>query len=301
MSEVQYFIVDFLGKITREVATSDGRPVKNMAAPSPDGLHLLEIEALTGASVNETTVTLLEIREAQAPPLPENTQLVGQALEFTPSGTVFDKPIKLTLGYNVSDLPEGVISVGAAYYTSQDGWVYLDTQSTSVAELGKLTASLNHFTIFAVLAKVTPPQPSLIPAQFNLNNLSITTSVHRIFEKITYIIRTGEDAFISADVTNNGVQTGTYTAILMINGTERGRKDITLETGQTSTVSFTVTGNERGTYTVVIGTLSGEFVSDLWINWWLIVATIALIILIIWLIRYIIKRRKQAEGPTINQ
>jgi hypothetical protein len=289
--------VDFLGQITKEVATSDGRPEKDMAAPSPDGLHLLEIEALTGASLNEDVVTLIEIREAQAPQLPENTQLVGKAYEFKPSGTAFDKPVKLTLGYNVNELPEGVISVGAAYYTIQEGWTYLDTESTSVAELGKLTAPVNHFTIFAVLAKVPTPQPSLAPAQFNLSHLSITTSVHRIFEKLTYVIRTGEEADITADVTNDGGQTGTYTAVLMINGTERERKEIALGAGQTGTVSFKVTGNESGSYTVVIGNLTGDFLSSLWINWWLIVATIAVLILIAWLVWYIIQRRKRKKAP----
>lgn len=107
-----------------------------------------------------------------------------------------------------------------------------------------------------------------------------------------------EDAVITADVTNNGGEPGTYTAILVINGTERERKDIVLEAGQTGTVSFTVKGNDEGTYTVLIGTLTEDFLSDLWINWWLIVASIIVIILIIWLIWYIIKRRKRREAET---
>ena len=186
--------MDFLGKITKELADSDGRPIKRMEAPSPDGIHLVEIEAGTGASDNASNViTLIEIRETWAPELPENTQLVGKAYEFKPSGTVFDKPIKLTLGYNANELPDEVISVGAAYYTIRDGWIYLETEATSVAELGKLTAPVNHFTVFAVLAKVTMPQlppeptptpepePGKVPALFSLNNLSITPSVSRFF------------------------------------------------------------------------------------------------------------------------
>jgi hypothetical protein len=122
--------------------------------------------------------------------------------------------------------------------------------------------------------------------------------VSRIFENFSYIIRTGEEAVITADVTNGGGQPGTYTAILVINGTERERKDITLQPGQTGTVSFTVTGNDEGTYTVVIGTLTDDFLSDLWINWWLIVATIAVLILIAWLAWYIIQRRKRRKAPS---
>jgi hypothetical protein len=283
-----------------------------MEAPSPDGMHLLEIEALTGAKDNvSNTVTLIEIRETEAPQLPENTRLVGKAYEFKPSGTVFDKPIKLTLGYNVNELPDRVISVGAAYYSTKDGWIYLDTEATNVAELGKLTAPVNHFTVFAVLAKVSvapeikppieppaEPEPPIVPASFNLSNLTITPSVSRIFENLSYVVRTGADALITVDVTNNGGQTGSYTAVLILNGTERERKEITLDPGQTGTVSFTVTGNEHGSYTVLIGNLTGSFLSNLWINWWLIAGTIGVIVLIIWLIWYIFKRKKRGQIPT---
>lgn len=278
-----------------------------MEAPSPDGIHLLEIEAGTGASdYASNVVTLIEIREAPAPELPGNTRLVGKAYEFKPSGTVFDKPIKLTLGYNVNELPAQVTSVGAAYYTTRDGWIYLETETTSVAELGKLTAPVNHFTIFAVLAKVAVPQqlpepaptttpepePVKAPALFNLSNLSITPSVSRFFEKVSYIVRTGEEVLITVDVTNNGGQRGSYTAVLMLDGTERERKEITLEPGQTGTVSFTVTvGDELGKYTVQIGELTGDFISELWINWWLWAGTIAAFILLCWFVISRIKKR----------
>jgi hypothetical protein len=210
-----------------------------------------------------------------------------------------------------------VLSVGAAYYNPADGWIYLDTESSSVAELGKLTAPVEHFTVFAVLATVaapapepepeptpepTPePEPAPAPALFSLSNLTIAASVSRVFENFSYIIRTGEEAVITADIANNGGQTGTYTAILLVNGTEQERKDISLGPGQTGTVSFTLTGNEEGIYIVVIGNLTGNFLSDLWINWWLIVATVALALLIAWAIWYIIQRRKQSEAPTDSQ
>ncbi len=310
-----YFTVDFLGKITQELATNDGRPIKRMEAPSPDDTHLLEIEEYTGATDNTgSIVTLIEIREAVAPEFPENTRLVGKALEFKPTGTAFDKSIRLTLGYNVNDLPENVVSVGAAYFSVKDGWIYLQTETTSVAELGKLTAPVDHFTVFAVLAEVaipvppeptppappepTPPAPpeplpAPAPALFTLSKLSITTSVTRYYENVSYVVRTGEEALITVDVTNNGGQPGSYTAILIINGEERDRKEVALEPGQTGTVSFTITDNEPGTYDVVIGNLAGDFLSKLWINWWLAAGSTAALILIIWLVWYLIKRKRQ--------
>ncbi len=309
-----YFTVDFLGKITEELADSRGRPVKKMEAPSPDGIHKVEIEAGTAAADNAgLMLTRIEIRETPAPALPENTILMGKAFEFKPSGTVFDKPITLTLGYNVGELPDGVTSVGAAYYTSTDGWIYLEPETGGVAELGKVTAPVNHFTVFAVLARVAPrepkpepppepepepePEPAIEPARFTLGNLTINLSEFQYSEILTYVARTGEEAIISADITNNGGQSGTFAAVLMINGTERERKEITLQAGQTGTVSFTVTDNEPGLYTVVIGNLTGDFLSQLWINWWLIAGTAGILVLITWLVWYIIKRRKKLKAP----
>jgi len=315
---MRYFTVDFLGKITQEVATSDGRPIRSMQAPSPDGIHLLEIEEYTGVTDNTGgVVTLLVIREAEAMELPENTVLVGKALEFKPTGTFFDKPVKLTLGYNVNDLPDRVQSIGAAYYADNEGWIYLEAEATNVAELGKLTAPVYHFTIFAVLAKVAPEPPPAKPvappapkpepepekpalspipepALFKLSNLSITLSVTTYYEHIRYIVRTGEEALITMGVTNTGGQSGSYVAILMVNGTKRERKEVTLGPGQTKTVSFTITSNEPGKYTVVIGDLTGDFLSELWVNWWLIAGSCGILILIALGAWYLVKRKSKA-------
>jgi hypothetical protein len=290
-----------MGKITRELATSDGRPVKGIKAPDPDGITLLEIEAGTGASDNvNNIVTLIEIRETQSPPLPKNTRLVGKAYEFKPSGTIFDKSIRLTFSYNVDELPDGVTSVGAAYYTSRDGWIYLPPESTSVAELGKLTAPVNHFTVFAVLATVTEapaiipapgPGAALTPASFKLNNLHITPSLSRIFKRVPYIIITGKEVSITVDVTNDGAQRGNYAATLKINGTNRETKDAALEPGQTRTVSFTAAIDKPGSYLIQIGDLKGDFISELWINWWLWIASIAAFILLCWFVISRLKKR----------
>jgi uncharacterized repeat protein (TIGR01451 family) len=311
---IQYFVVDFLGEITEEIATGDGRPTNDMAAPDPDGIHLLEIKALTGAVALGNTVTRIEIREVASPELPENTQLIGKAYEFKPSMTVFDKPVRLTLGYNVNELPEGVTSVGVAFYNPVVGWTYLEAEATSVAELGKLTAPVNHFTIFAILAEVpasepepepkpepepTPePEPELPePASFGLSNLTITLSEYRVFEQLTYYLRTGAEATITAEITNSGGQTGNYRAVLILNGLEQQGITVTLEPGQTQTVVFDIVAPQTGTYTVAIGELTGEFVSELWVNWWLIAGSGAAVILLAWLIWYIIQRRKQKPTP----
>ena len=162
-------------------------------------------------------VKLIEITEAWTPLPPENTVFVGQVYDFQPSNITFSKPIRLTLSYNVNDLPEYVGSVALAYYTSDTGWVALEAESDVVAEVGRLTAPVEHFTIFAVLATVAPPPPPAppapaptLPAAFELSNLSITPSMSKAWELITFLLKIGEEVTINVDVTNSGGEEGRY-------------------------------------------------------------------------------------------
>ena len=154
-----------------------------------------------------------------------------------------------------------------------------------VAELGKISAAVDHFTTFAVLASYSPPA-------FKLSNLSITPS-SEYWRLLALAERTGETVTITLDVMNNGGQQGTYTAILKVNGKIREVKVISLEPGQTQNIDFIVAGNEPGSYLVEIGDLSGEFESALWIKWWLISGFVVASAFLLWLIRYVRKRRKR--------
>ncbi|MGD9118654.1 MAG: choice-of-anchor D domain-containing protein [Dehalococcoidia bacterium] len=288
----RFFTVDFLGVITTEPASEDGRPLNDVTAFSPGGVHLLEIGAGTRASDSAgNSVTTITIRETQSPELPLNTALVGTALEFMPTGTSFDGEITLRLGYNVEDLPDEVISVGMAYYESGFGWKYLNLKNDIVAEVGELEAALSHFTVFAILAQVpaetlttgqleTPTPDVTLPASFILNNLSIETSESKTWHGFTFIARYGENAEVTIDITNTGGESGEYQAILFLNGEPVQSVPFDIGDGETKQIAFNVDGNEPGDYTVRIGNLSGEFSSWVWINWWLISGMIVVVILL---------------------
>ena len=57
----------------------------------------------------------------------------------------------------MKQVPRDASSVTMAYYTSETGWVELESENSVVSERGMLTANVNHFTAFAVLA--TEPTP----------------------------------------------------------------------------------------------------------------------------------------------
>jgi len=285
-----YFTVDFQGKITKEPMSSAGRLLNPLEAPSPDGMHLLEMAKGTKTVDDQgKIVKLIEIREAEAPSLTANTVIVGNAYDFQPSDITFSQPIRLTLGYD--NLPEDVASIALAYYTATTGWTELKPEGGVVAGEGKLTAPVDHFTIFAILAELTPPppppsSPPPAPAAFEVDNLQITPSQSRTWEPVTFVVKTGEEVTISAYVTNYGGQEGKYTAILKVNGVTQATKEIILGSGQDQQISFTLAENEPGLYTVEIGGLSGEFVTSVWANWWLMGGILAGLILIGWLAWY---------------
>ena len=206
-------------------------------------------------------------------------------------------------------MPEDVASVALAFYTSETGWVELEAESDVVAEVGRLTAPVEHFTIFAVLATVAPPPPPAppappvpaptLPAAFELSNLSITPSMSKAWELITFLLKIGEEVTINVDVTNSGGEEGRYEAILKVNGVITATEDVTLGAGQSAKVIFTVADSKPGHYAVQLGDLSGEFQSLSWFNWWLTGGLAAGFILLVWLAwyyGYYRRRHLKAEG-----
>jgi hypothetical protein len=268
--------VDFLGEITEVPMTRSGVLCADCDAPSPDEMHLLEIEEGTMILDSEgEVVNLIEITEAETLLLPNSTVIVGSAYDFIPSGITFDRPVTLTLGYNVSDLPEDTLALSMAYYSSEDGWTELETESSQVAEIGTLTGTTEHFTVFAILAEL----PS-----FEVSNLSITPSEREIWDFPAFAVRTGEEAVIAVDVTNTGNHEASYTVSLLVNGEIMDSQELTLAPGQTEGVTFTISGIEPGDYQIVVGGLSDEFTSSLRINWLLIGAILGALFLIVLLL-----------------
>jgi len=86
-------------------------------------------------------------------------------------------------------------------------------------------------------------------ANFEVTNLSITPSQ----------VKEGDSVFITADVVNTGDTAGTYTIELIINNTFIDSKDVTVEPGNSQAVSFAVTEDIFGDYSVEIDGLTGTF------------------------------------------
>jgi hypothetical protein len=68
---------------------------------------------------------------------------------------------------------------------------------------------------------------------------------------------------VTANVANTGTGNGTANIKVYVNGAEESQQGVTVNSGGTSTVTFDVTRNEPGTYTVYVGgTPAGSFTVD---------------------------------------
>jgi hypothetical protein len=223
-------------------------------------------------------VNIVEVNEIETPPLPEDSVLIGAAYNFEPSNTVFDKAIILTFDYDVTQLPQHTKSVSIAYYLEGLNWIELEPLSGVVAEVGKLTSPVEHFTVFGIIAKIEP-------ATFSMSSLSVIPVISKKWEHITFVEIGGREVNISVEIANIGGLHGSHDIDLLVNGVVAESKVVYLSPDETSKVNFVIKDNTVGTNLVKIGELSGEFETYIRINWLLIGGSIIALAIIGWIIR----------------
>ena len=137
---------------------------------SPDGMLTLVLPRGTRIVDHEgNPVTRIEVEPTTPPEPPPDTFMVIMAGDFQPSCT-FDPPIGLTLRYDPQALADGIgeENLVIAYYDEgQREWVMLPSLVDTEAQT--VTASLTHFTILGMLARVPPvtipiPEVATTPA-----------------------------------------------------------------------------------------------------------------------------------------
>jgi len=142
--------------------SNQGVVMETIEATSPDGLFTMTIPAGTVAlDENGNPLSTLTTDVDESPPdPPEGAHIIGLPYIFRPDGATFDPPIIFTWSYDPEALPEGVAEedLVIAYYDEDAGeWVELECVVDT--ENNTITASVSHFTTFAIIGKVTPPPP----------------------------------------------------------------------------------------------------------------------------------------------
>ncbi len=258
----------------------------SVIAESEDGLCYLTIEVGTkGLTIGKGPLSTITIVEVEEPPtLPEDAYIIGLAYDLGPNGATFSPAISLTINYDPASLPEGYTEQDL-YIAYWDGSNWLALTTTVNAEANTAYCQVSHFTTFAVIAPAAPPLPA--PAAFVTTDLSITPAEVEPNEAVT----------ISVSVANTGDIEGSYTVVLMINDVTEAEESVTIAAGASQSVSFSVTKEDAGIYSVTIDDLSGTFVvtevtpPPTPINWPLIGGIIAGVIVVGLLIFFVVRRR----------
>ena len=308
----------------RGMVTTAGVFLEPITATSEDELLTLTIpEGTVGLTeelepLDEITVVIMD--EPPAPP--EDAHVIGLTYDLGPDGATFDPPITLTFSYDPDALPEGVAEADLvlAYYDEDTGeWIELDGVVDTVNNT--ITASVPHFTTFAIIGSVTEEEevPTVVtvveeeeepevvipvkpePAAFSVSYLSVRPRLE---------VQPDEMVTITVFVTNTGGESGSYTAVLKIDGVKEAEQTITVAAGESQDVSFSVAREQADSYSVTVDGLSGSFsvvappeeeeeeeelpIEPSWLNWPLFVGIIAAVLIIGGLVIYFFSFRRRA-------
>lgn len=227
-----------------EYTTSSGEFVVDATAESSDGKVKLYIpRGTTGKNRTGQRLRFVSIKENSADTLPPTDQtFVCLTYDIGPEGATFDKPIYLTFNYSDSEIPAGVAEEDLVIATWQDE-KWIEFEGCVIEPVNNtITVQINHLTVFTVIAHIAP-------ASFEVTKMNITpTEVYR-----------GETVTVSASITNTGDLSGSYNVTLRINDLKLQTKNVTVGGGDSQTISFTVTPDIIGEYTVEVNGLLSKF------------------------------------------
>ncbi len=163
---------DMLGALHTLLLDSEGRLVTRAELASDDGAVILSIDKNTRfLDKDRRPLSYISIKKEQEPvSLLGSVKVLTSIYNLGPVGVAFDPALKLTLGYNPQELPEGIgeSDVYIASYHEGSGWGQSYYKRMD-AENHRVTTLVSGYGSFAVLAPVKPePEPSSASSAPNL-------------------------------------------------------------------------------------------------------------------------------------
>ncbi|MBA7593197.1 hypothetical protein ES703_00114 [subsurface metagenome] len=155
-----YTATNLFGTEKRFRIDRDGEILKTIEATTEDGMLTMTIpEGTIALGEDGKRLKNLQVAVNESPPEPpEDAHIIGLAYDFDPVGATFDPPLTLEYTYDTEALPEGVAWLVLAYYDEETGeWVELPCTVDPVTHT--ITASVAHFTTFAIIGTVPPVPP----------------------------------------------------------------------------------------------------------------------------------------------
>ena len=214
-------------------------------------------------------------KEDNPPQPPGGRYFVGTVYNMAPDGAVFAPPLSLSVAYDEADLPQEMVEneLYLAYCDDKGQWVDLTSEVNT--EANRVTADVNHFTLFAIMAR---------PASFTLSEFGV----------MPHIVQVGEPVTAGITVSNMGGCEGRYTLVLKVNDVIEDSKEVTLAIGESREVSFEVIKESTGDYSVDINGHTASFVVK-GTNRGLIGGIIGGIVVVGLLIYFLVFRKRRAR------
>lgn len=283
-SERRYYIKgNIFGEELNFRVSQSGEVEKTIKVTSGDERLTVTIgEGTIAKNEDGKPLKSLEMTIDEDPPSPpKDAHIIGSAYSFGPGGAEFDPPITLEFSYDPEAIAEGVAEedlVIAYYDENEHEWVEL--KSSVDTEANTITATVGHFTTFAIIGYEEEEVPSEA-AIFNFSSLAISPNE----------VNVGEEVAITITVANTANKSGSCEITLKINGEVEATKEVDIAGGSSQQVSFTISKDAIGIYVVEVGGLTGSFlVREMApsppplppsspptepVNWWLIGGIIA--------------------------
>jgi hypothetical protein len=267
--------------------SNTGRVSTTIFVNSPDAQFRLTInEGTVARNADGSPLNCIGINKTESlPSPPAGAYIISIWYGVTPDEATFSPSATLQYTYAPGTVPAGTDGqklVIAYHNKANDEWITLpsvvDTQTNTV------TAGISRWGDLAVFGytKEAPP-----PAAFQVSSLGFSPAA----------VYTGELVNITILVANSGGQSGSYQVALKINGVAEATKEIIIGAGASQQVSFSVSKEAAGSYSVDVNGLTGAFEVNARpvlpppvkpFNWWIIVgitATIALAALLTYTFR----------------
>jgi len=203
------------------------------------------------------------------------------------AGWLSESPVSGSL--NVTECENVTVSVAASSLAAGD-------YSATITITGSLELEVPVSLSIAAAAAGIPGAPGgtlappVEPAQLSASGLSISPQQ----------VNPGQEVTISINVKNSGEETGSYNAVLYINGAVETSQSVSVAGGMTKNVIFKVTKSDAGVYDVSIAGQSGQFevVHTGWFGGGLgtggIVAIVVIVIVLILALVFVLRGTRRA-------
>jgi len=274
--------VNMFGDISKWDISEQGNLLEPLQVSSADNKVIISLgkDASCRDKEDNRLSTITISNQTDWPPVPEDYDIIGTAYEFQPAGAKFAPALSLTLSYVDNDVPQYASEedIYIAYYdATAENWAPLTSQVDT--ENNIVTAQVSHFTTFAIMGgAVIPPTP----AKFSVTSLDLNSAQ----------VEPGQEVLVTVNVTNIGGCEGSYALNLTINGAVEQTKTVTLAPLASDTVTFTVTKEEPGSYTISVDGLTKEFsvaaLAPSWLSqyWWTIAVGLVVAGLLLFFFRW---------------